>query len=144
MFETSTSKQRPIACDEVSLKKDAMAELRRWGVIGASEQPVSTWYKHLHFGYPLPFLGRDELLATDQGLLTRLEENSIVSRGRFGGWRYESSNQDYAFVQGTEAVDLLYEAKREEVYWSTRPDNVVSQTLDNFTLHFSVGNLSTT
>lgn len=125
MFETSTSRQRPLACDRKALEKDAMEELKRWGVISAVEKPISTWYKQLDFGYPLPFLGRDELLATDEGLLTRLEKNSIVSRGRFGGWRYESSNQDYAFVQGIEAVDCLVEAKRESVYWSSRPDEVV-------------------
>jgi len=131
MFETSSSAHRPVAVDQDSLVADHLAELRRWGAIGQDEKPLSVWYKHLEMGYPLPFIGRDELLSSEQNnILPRLEQYGILSRGRFGGWRYESSNQDYAFVQGVEAVDVLASGKGESVYWPSRPDTVKLPSVD--------------
>jgi hypothetical protein len=40
-------------------------------------------------------------------VLPKLEEVSILSRGRFGAWRYEVSNQDHSSLQGVEAVDRI-------------------------------------
>jgi hypothetical protein len=69
------------------------------------------------FGYPVPTLGRDDVLhGLDQGL----RAHGIRSRGRFGGWRYESCNQDYAYVQGRQAVDAAVDGVDEDVYW--RPE----------------------
>jgi protoporphyrinogen oxidase len=131
MFETSSSSHRPIAIDQDSLVADHLAELRRWGAVGPEEKPLSVWYKHLEMGYPLPFIGRDELLASEQSnILSKLEQYGILTRGRFGGWRYESSNQDYAFVQGVEAVDVMSNGQVESVYWSSRPDTVKLPLLD--------------
>ena len=47
----------------------------------------------------------------------RLRAHGIHSRGRFGGWRYESSNQDYGYLQGREAVDNALSGTPEDVYW---------------------------
>jgi hypothetical protein len=33
------------------------------------------------------------------------ERRGVFSRGRFGAWKYEVSNQDHSFAQGVEAVD---------------------------------------
>lgn len=127
MFETSTSEHRQMDISKEALVQKHLGELRRWGAIDDSTQPISTWYKHLVLGYPIPFLGRDPLLLDDaaNGILQRFERHGFFPRGRFGGWRYESSNQDYAFVQGVEAVDLILAGARETVYWPGRADKVV-------------------
>jgi hypothetical protein len=44
----------------------------------------------------------------------QLEAHGIYSRGRFGAWRYEISNQDHTFMQGTEAVRRILFGVREE------------------------------
>jgi hypothetical protein len=49
----------------------------------------------------------------------QLEGLEIYSRGRFGGWRYEVSNQDHAFMQGVEVADRLRDGKPETTYRKT-------------------------
>ncbi|WP_395310904.1 FAD-dependent oxidoreductase [Mycobacterium sp. AMU20-3851] len=77
-------------------------------------QVVSRFSDTLDFGYPVPTLGRDRLLREAD---ERLRAHGIYSRGRFGGWRYESSNQDYGYVQGRQAVDNALSGAPEDVYW---------------------------
>ena len=75
---------------------------------------VSTWVRDIPRGYPVPTLGRDDLLhEVDAGLI----RCGVRSRGSFGGWRYESCNQDYAFQQGVEAVEAIMTGSPEDVYW---------------------------
>ena len=67
---------------------------------------LSVWHQRLPFGYPVPTLDRDGLLDDING---HLEWADIYSRGRFGAWKYEVSNQDHSFMQGVECIDrLLY------------------------------------
>jgi protoporphyrinogen oxidase len=90
--------------------------LRQLGFLRPSNRVVSVFTAALEHGYPVPFAGRDELLDQVQGQLERL---GIYSRGRFGGWRYEVSNQDHAFMQGVEIVDRLRDGKPEKTYRKT-------------------------
>jgi hypothetical protein len=69
-------------------------------------------------GYPVPTRGRDEALVAVDALLSRA---GVRSRGRFGGWRYESCNQDYSFMQGIQAVDAALSGAEEDAYW--RPEH---------------------
>ena len=60
---------------------------------------------------PLPSITRDEVLSV---VLPELERREVYSRGRFGAWKYEVSNQDHSLMQGVELVNRLA-AGREEV-----------------------------
>ncbi len=64
----------------------------------------SVWHRSISHGYPVPRLGSESLVDSVQ---SELSELGILARGRFGGWRYQVSNQDHAFMQGLEAVDRL-------------------------------------
>lgn len=90
--------------------------LRRMGLLPGETQVISTFNADLRHGYPVPFAGRDRLLGEVQ---QELERCDIFSRGRFGGWRYEVSNQDHAFMQGVEVVDRLLHNKEEYTYVKT-------------------------
>jgi hypothetical protein len=71
-------------------------------LISPSDVIVSRYHRRLEHGYPTPFYGRDELCKP---IFAALEERGIYSRGRFGAWKYEVSNQDHTMMQGVEAVD---------------------------------------
>ena len=83
--------------------------------LGADSRLIeSRWHQSLAMGYPVPTLGRDAVLRQ---VNERLLAYGVHSRGRFGGWRYESCNQDYSFAQGREAVDNAVYGTPEDVYW---------------------------
>ena len=75
---------------------------------------VGTWHRRLDHGYPTPWVGRDGVLnAVDSALRAQ----GIFSRGRFGAWKYEVSNQDHSFMQGVEAVDHIVSGAGEHTYY---------------------------
>lgn len=74
----------------------------------------ATFVRRIEMGYPVPTLGRDDVLREVDAALTH---RGIYSRGRFGGWRYESSNQDYCYLQGRQAVEAALHGHPEDVYW---------------------------
>jgi len=63
-----------------------------------------TWHCRLPRGYPTPSIDRDRAL---EAILPAFEARGVYSRGRFGAWKYEVSNQDHSFAQGVECVDHL-------------------------------------
>lgn len=65
------------------------------------------------YGYPIPTVARDSELSRAH---RALEAHSIYSRGRFGGWKYEVSNQDHCFMQGKELADKLVLGEEEKLY----------------------------
>ena len=69
-----------------------------------------TWHTRLPYGYPIPSLRRDRALDV---IHSTLELRDVYSRGRFGAWKYEVSNQDHSFMQGVELVDRLADGAEE-------------------------------
>jgi protoporphyrinogen oxidase len=101
-------------------RRAVLKGLMKIGLLIDANRLTSIFEKTLPHGYPLPFLGRDRLLTDIQ---RRLESVGILSRGRFGGWRYEVSNQDYAFMQGAEAVRYLLTGDPEVTYVRAVPSS---------------------
>jgi len=87
--------------------------LREAGILPMSSRIASRWMMTLRHGYPVPFLGRDSVLAEIE---KELRAVNIWSRGRFGGWKYEASNQDHCFMQGVEFVDHVLHGQDEVTY----------------------------
>ena len=110
--EISSSEFKPINKD--TLIGEVISGLYR-SIVPKTSKVLKTWCKSLDIGYPPPFLGRDQLLSEIQ---TCLSDRDIFSRGRLGGMKYESSNTDYAFMQGVEVIDYITEGKAELSYFS--------------------------
>jgi protoporphyrinogen oxidase len=108
MAEVSESPMKPVQRE--TLFDDVIEAMRKDRLIDGNSQVVSRWYHAEKYGYPTPSLGRDAALQTIQ---RGLEAMRIFSRGRFGAWMYEVSNQDHSFMQGVELVDRLTGAGEE-------------------------------
>jgi protoporphyrinogen oxidase len=102
MVEVSESPVKPV--DAGRVVDDVVRGLRAAKVIDGDDRIVSRWHMTAPHGYPTPFLGRDEVVMP---LLETLAQAGIYSRGRFGAWKYEVSNQDHSFMQGVELVNHL-------------------------------------
>ena len=99
-------------------RRRILEAFRRRGMIDDSTL-ASVWQRHIPHGYPVPSPGRDAILKPIQHALASA---AILSRGRFGGWKYEVSNMDHSFMQGVEAVDHLVSDVGERTYWA--PESV--------------------
>jgi hypothetical protein len=111
MVEVASSPHKPV--ERAGLVDACCAALRRVGLLAAADGIVSRWSYSAEYGYPIPTLGRDDALAEIQPVL---EERAVFSRGRFGGWKYEVSNQDQGLMQGVEVVNRLLLGVHEVTY----------------------------
>ncbi len=102
MADVCETPWRPVA--RATLVDDVLAAMRRDGLLHEDSALASRWHRAIERGYPTPFLGRD---AVVEAILDPLERRRIYSRGRFGAWKYEVSNQDHSFMQGVELADAL-------------------------------------
>lgn len=103
MVEVSESPDKPVKQD--SLVEEVIQGVLNTRLIKRREDIVSTWTYRASYGYPTPALLRDESLGI---LLPYFEKHGVYSRGRFGAWKYEVSNQDHSFMQGVEIVERLF------------------------------------
>ena len=90
-----------------------MAGLKATKLIGPDDKIVSTWYHRAAYGYPTPSIARDAILNL---VIPALDALEVYSRGRFGGWKYEVSNQDHTFMQGVEWADWIASNIPETTY----------------------------
>jgi protoporphyrinogen oxidase len=111
MGEISESAVKPVEASTVV--GQTIEGYRRCGFIDDPRSIVTRYHRRLEYGYPTPWLGRDEVLGT---INQELEANGILSRGRFGAWKYEVSNQDHSTMQGVEAASRIIEGSREYTY----------------------------
>ena len=109
MAEVCETPHRPV--DGARIGPDVVAALRADGLVPAGARVRSLWHRREEHGYPTPFLGRDAVLDRIQ---PALETHRVFSRGRFGAWKYEVSNQDHWFMQGVELADRLTGAGVED------------------------------
>ncbi len=90
--------------DFEALARRSVEALSKEGLIPLEAQLESVWTHSEPYGYPIPTRDRDAAL---ERLLPELALRRAFSRGRFGAWKYEVSNQDHSFMQGLECVDQL-------------------------------------
>ena len=118
LCEISESEKKPVNHENVL--EETIQGLQQVGLIDNSDQIISRWKTYLPYGYPTPFLGRDELIESIEPILRSME---IYSRGRFGGWKYEVSNQDHSLMQGVEAINHILFKEDEITYFSPKTVN---------------------
>jgi len=101
MCEVLHSSYKPLPKGNIQTK--IINVLEQHGIIHR-KHIADIWEYRIPRAYPIPTFKRDAILAN---MLPILESYRIYSRGRFGLWRYEVSNQDHAFMQGVEWVNKI-------------------------------------
>ena len=109
MAEVSESRHKPV--DAARVESDTIDGLVATGLVADRAAVHHTWHCRLEHGYPVPSLRRDRAL---RAVLPALEAREVYSRGRFGAWKYEVSNQDHSVAQGVEVVDRWLAGGAEE------------------------------
>jgi protoporphyrinogen oxidase len=102
MAEVCETVAKPVDASRVA--QDVVGAMRDDGLLLPETRVVSLWHHREEHGYPTPFVGRDEAIDP---LRAALDARGIFSRGRFGAWKYEVSNQDHSFMQGVELAERL-------------------------------------
>lgn len=120
MAEVSESPAKPVNIETVV--DEVVAAFEQCGFIDRSNV-VSRWHRRLEHGYPTPWLERDEVLGEAEQALQAVK---IFSRGRFGAWKYEVSNQDHSYMQGVEAVDRILTGAAEHTFNGDMSDGHVA------------------
>ncbi|WP_295393318.1 FAD-dependent oxidoreductase [uncultured Thiodictyon sp.] len=108
MAEVSESPQKPVDAERVV--EDVIRGMYATQLIQSDAEILTRWHRRLEYGYPTPSRERDAIL---EQTLPALEALNIYSRGRFGAWRYEVSNQDHSLMQGVEVVERLVKLRQE-------------------------------
>lgn len=111
MVEVSESSHKKVSADLIVQALHALIEDK---LIRNSADVISTWYKRLEYGYPVPSIARTPIVKDTH---QQLQTHDIYSRGRFGHWHYEVSNQDHSFMQGYEWIDWTFDQKPEVTLW---------------------------
>jgi len=111
MCEISESPAKEV--DRNKMIEQTIEGLHTDGLLPKGHRIVSKWSYTAEYGYPTPSLERDSILSE---VIPYLDKLGIFSRGRFGGWKYEVSNQDHSFMQGVEWVNYIVDGTAEQTY----------------------------
>lgn len=98
--------------DRTALAASCDAALRRHDLVPAAAQLASVHVEHIPYAYPIPMLDRDDALAQIEPWL---EQRGVLSRGRFGTWRYEIGNMDHAVKMGIDAAARIVNGSPEQL-----------------------------
>ncbi|MCI0591187.1 MAG: FAD-dependent oxidoreductase [Gammaproteobacteria bacterium] len=120
MLEVSESPCKAVPRE--ALVESVIEGLEATRMLPSRRDIVSTWHFTAQRGYPTPSLERDTVV---NHMLPELETRCVFSRGRFGAWKYEVSNQDHSLMQGVELIDRLAGQGEEETLW--KPEIVNSR-----------------
>jgi hypothetical protein len=112
MTEVASSNHKPV--NEDGLLDEVIQGLRNTKLISHQDKIVSKWVHKEVYGYPTPSVERDEVLADVQPVLMK---RNVLSRGRFGMWKYEVSNQDHSLMQGVETASWIVNGAAEVTAW---------------------------
>lgn len=112
MTEVAESAAKPVEAGR--LTESVIAGLLATRLLQSPDEVTHTWVRTAAHGYPTPFVGRDGLVHP---ILAELDAKGVYSRGRFGGWKYEVSNQDHSLMQGVELANYLMFGTPEQTYW---------------------------
>jgi len=102
MAEISESAAKPV--DRANVVQQTLDGLKAVQLIGPGDAVESLWHRRVEHAYPTPTLSRDALLDRIE---PALYARHILSRGRFGAWKYEVGNMDHSFMQGVEAANHI-------------------------------------
>ncbi|MEK6968539.1 MAG: FAD-dependent oxidoreductase [Nanoarchaeota archaeon] len=111
MLEVSESPKKKV--DHEKIKDEVIEGVLSTKLIKSKSEIIDVWQHFESYGYPTPSLKRDEAL----GILKKLDSLGIYSRGRFGAWKYEVSNQDHSLMQGVEAINKILKGEEETTVW---------------------------
>jgi len=112
MGEVSESPAKPV--DNETVAEETVRGMIATKLIESRDQVDTVWHRRFEHGYPTPSLSRDKAL---DALLVPMMKQGIYSRGRFGAWKYEVSNQDHSLMQGVECIDHLLLGTEELTVW---------------------------
>lgn len=102
LAEVSESADKPV--EQARVVRQTIDGLKAAQLLGPQAVVESVWHRRLEHGYPTPLLERDTVLDRIEPALYSM---NILSRGRFGAWKYEVGNMDHSFMQGVEAVNHI-------------------------------------
>jgi len=115
MLEVSESEYKKV--DRKTIMDTVVQGCLNTRLITSAADIVSRFHYQAPYGYPVPTIERDAILGEVQPELERL---GLFSRGRFGAWKYEVSNQDHSFMQGVEWTDRMLHGSEESTYLCRR------------------------
>ncbi|MGA9669475.1 MAG: FAD-dependent oxidoreductase [Terracidiphilus sp.] len=113
MAEVADSSFRVV--NHPTIVQQVLEGMRNTKLLSVDDRIVSSWHYYAAHGYPTPTVDRDVHIDT---ALAKLKSFGILSRGRFGAWRYEVGNQDHSCMQGVEAADCVLFGAPELTCWN--------------------------